>query len=82
MSMKSKSNGATRNAAHSAPMETRRDSLENISHDETIRRRAYELYLARGDQPGNALDDWLQAERELTTGPWVVANTERTPRCP
>jgi hypothetical protein len=29
-----------------------------------IRRRAYELYLERGDRPGDALDDWLQAERE------------------
>jgi len=33
-----------------------------------IRGRAYELYLARGAQPGRALEDWLQAERELTTG--------------
>jgi len=29
-----------------------------------IRRRAYDLYLARGDRPGTALEDWLQAERE------------------
>jgi hypothetical protein len=29
-----------------------------------IRRRAYELYLERGDRPGDALEDWLQAERE------------------
>jgi len=28
--------------------------------------RAYELYLARGAQPGRELEDWLQAERELT----------------
>ena len=27
--------------------------------------RAYELYLARGAQPGRELEDWLQAEREL-----------------
>ena len=27
---------------------------------------AYELYLARGAQPGRELEDWLQAERELT----------------
>jgi hypothetical protein len=27
--------------------------------------RAYELYLARGADSGNALDDWLTAEREL-----------------
>jgi NADPH:quinone reductase-like Zn-dependent oxidoreductase len=32
-----------------------------------IRNRAYELYLARGAQPGRELEDWLQAERELRT---------------
>jgi hypothetical protein len=30
-----------------------------------IERRAYELYLARGEVHGYAQDDWLQAEREL-----------------
>ncbi len=34
------------------------------SHEE-IRFRAYEIYLERGGLPGNELDDWLQAEREL-----------------
>jgi chorismate mutase len=29
-----------------------------------IRRRAYELYLERGDRPGSALEDWTRAERE------------------
>ena len=32
---------------------------------EEIRFRAYEIYLERGRLPGNELDDWLQAEREL-----------------
>jgi hypothetical protein len=31
-----------------------------------IRVRAYEIYRARGAQPGRELEDWLQAERELT----------------
>ena len=31
-----------------------------------IARRAFEVYCARGGQPGSALEDWLQAERELT----------------
>lgn len=34
--------------------------------EETIRCRAYEIYLARGKQTGDLLRDWLQAERELT----------------
>jgi Zinc-binding dehydrogenase/Protein of unknown function (DUF2934) len=37
--------------------------------EQEIRRRAYELYLARGAQPGRELEDWLQAERELTHEP-------------
>jgi Protein of unknown function (DUF2934) len=36
--------------------------------DEDIGRRAYELYLKRGEHPGRELDDWLQAERELEDG--------------
>jgi len=27
--------------------------------------RAYEIYLERGGTPGNALEDWTRAEREL-----------------
>jgi len=30
-----------------------------------IRARAYSLFESRGRQPGHALDDWLQAEREI-----------------
>jgi hypothetical protein len=33
---------------------------------EEIAIRAYEIYQARGDGPGTDVDDWLQAERELT----------------
>lgn len=32
---------------------------------EQIEQRAYELYLARGCEPGKELDDWLAAETEL-----------------
>ncbi len=32
---------------------------------ESIRCRAHEIYLRRGGAPGDALSDWLQAEREL-----------------
>ena len=37
---------------------------ENLSLEEQIQRRAYELYVERGNQPGSDLDDWLQAEEE------------------
>jgi hypothetical protein len=35
---------------------------------ERIAARAYELYLARGGADGQAEDDWLAAERELSNG--------------
>ena len=38
---------------------------ENLSLEEQIRRRAHELYVARGNPSGFALDDWLQAEDEI-----------------
>ena len=31
--------------------------------------RAYEIYLERGGGHGHSLEDWLQAERELSAGP-------------
>ena len=30
-----------------------------------IAQRAYQIFLARGGEPGHDLDDWLQAESEL-----------------
>jgi hypothetical protein len=33
---------------------------------EEIQLRAYENYLERGGEDGNALDDWLAAEKELS----------------
>jgi hypothetical protein len=32
---------------------------------EEIALRAYQIYLERSGAPGNALDDWTRAEREL-----------------
>jgi hypothetical protein len=34
------------------------------SHED-IQRRAYEIFLTTGAQPGHDLEHWLQAEREL-----------------
>lgn len=42
-----------------------RAQKENWPTIEAIQKRAYEIYLRRGEQPGHDLDDWLQAEREL-----------------
>jgi hypothetical protein len=45
------------------PVPSDRIGVEPTS--EQISERAYELFEARGREPGVALDDWLQAEREL-----------------
>jgi hypothetical protein len=39
----------------------------NPAREQEIRRRAYEIYLERGEEPGRDLEDWLQAERELAS---------------
>lgn len=39
--------------------------IETLPLEERIRRRAYELYVLRGNQSGSELDDWLQAEEEI-----------------
>ena len=41
--------------------------LPHSTREQEIRNRAYEIYLRRGAQPGHEVEDWLQAERELTT---------------
>jgi len=48
---------------HSAAVSAR---VENglVTHEQ-IARRAYEIYLTRGGEPGREQEDWLQAEREL-----------------
>lgn len=36
--------------------------------EEDIRKRAYELFEARGREEGHELDDWLRAEEEIVGG--------------
>jgi len=43
-------------------------SVGETARDEKIRRRAYEIYLERGEQPGRELEDWLEAEGEIGRG--------------
>jgi hypothetical protein len=68
ISAKPKKNGSTEPQAISTQAETGDVSVGDPARDEEIRRRAYEFYLQRGEQPGRELDDWLQAEQELEGG--------------
>jgi hypothetical protein len=38
---------------------------ETLPLEERVCRRAYELYILRGNQSGSDLVDWLQAEQEI-----------------
>jgi hypothetical protein len=40
-------------------------SAKKLSPQEKIALRAYEIYLERGGAPGNPLEDWVRAEREI-----------------
>jgi hypothetical protein len=52
-----KTNGSTRPAGDPAAVE----------------KRAYEIFQGRGGNHGADLDDWLEAERQLKSGPGKVA---------
>jgi Protein of unknown function (DUF2934) len=62
MSSRPKRNGSTETEATQS--ETREVPFGNSVPEEKVRRRAYEIYLERGEQPGRDLDDWLQAQGE------------------
>jgi len=40
-------------------------SAKKLSPEQKIAQRAYEIYLERNGAPGNPLEDWVRAEREL-----------------
>jgi hypothetical protein len=70
MRMSSKPNRKRITELHATSTQTKAGEVSrvNSTRHEEIRRRAYEIYLERGEQPGRELDDWLQAERELKRG--------------
>ena len=73
MSSKPKTQLSTEHQATRIQGEREEVSTEKPARDEEIRRRAYEIYLNRGEQPGREMEDWLQAERELERGvPWLA----------
>ena len=65
MASKNKSNGNLELRATSVQRQADETSARSTPSDEEIRRRAHEIYLERGDLPGDEIDDWLRAEREL-----------------
>ena len=68
MSAKTETDRIAETEAIPTQVGTCEDAVGNWARDGEIRRRAFEIYLERGDEPGCELDDWLQAERELESG--------------
>jgi len=58
------------NARRKPPSTTKTPTQNKIRPElgQAIRLRAYELFEQRGKEHGHDLDDWLQAEAELTAG--------------
>jgi hypothetical protein len=48
---------------------TKAKTTKKLSTQERIAMRAYEIYLERCGAPGNPLEDWVRAERELLAEP-------------
>jgi len=57
--------------------------VRNVSRPsaEEIAFRAHQIFLERGATPGLELDDWLQAERELTAAA-QLSNSPKKPALP
>ena len=49
----------------SSPRAKSKSPAKKISTHETIAMRAYEIYLERNGAPGDPLEDWVRAEREV-----------------
>ena len=66
MASKAKTIGSTDSTQPGTAVEER-ERLLHSTREQEIRDRAYEIYLQRGAEAGYEVDDWLQAERELTS---------------
>ena len=58
-----------------APQQAPRSMLSSPAKPtlEDIAKRAYEIYLQKGCQPGQCEQNWKQAEQELTKGLKIVS---------
>jgi hypothetical protein len=65
MTLKSKRNVTLEPNASPIQLHAEDTSANHSPSQEEIRRRAYEIYLERDGHPGDELDDWRRAEREL-----------------
>jgi hypothetical protein len=58
----------TGDARHEQPTSQHNVVSQRRPTQEEIACRAYEIYLARGQEDGHDVEDWVQAEQELSLG--------------
>jgi hypothetical protein len=54
-----------RTNGNGSSVKSKSPSAKTLSPQEKIAKRAYEIYLERNGAPGNPLEDWVRAEREV-----------------
>jgi hypothetical protein len=57
-------------------MRARESLSEALPLEEQVRKRAYELYVERGNESGSEVDDWFQAEQEVLMAQGGTAGVE------
>jgi hypothetical protein len=65
MKSKDKTTGTLELHENTVPSHTNGISESRAPNHDEVRCRAYEIYLERGGLPGQELEDWFQAEREI-----------------
>jgi len=55
----------TNGNGNGSPAKSKSPSAQKLSPEQKIAHRAYEIYLERNGAPGNPLEDWVRAEREI-----------------
>ena len=51
--------------ARTLQINNQQNERSGIEATQLIQKRAYELFMERGQEPGRELDDWLQAEQSI-----------------
>jgi hypothetical protein len=77
MDLRKKENSMPRTRESSSPKVKKPPAARKHPKREEIALRAYHIYLERGGAPGNPLDDWTRAERELLA---KNGKSHRTPK--
>ena len=54
-----------RTNGNGTPARSKSPSTKELSPQQKIQLRAYEIYLERNGAPGNPLEDWVRAEHEV-----------------